>query len=228
MVSFIIASILILKSSFGRFFGKINYMKNKGGHKRDIELLFEIGCMRYMPRTWKRFFNPDVANNTEHTLRVIWIAFLISKYEGGDEGKIIKMALAHDLPESRTGDVDYLSRQYTERKEEKATDDILKDTVFEKELTALWREYEKRKSIEAKIVKDADNIDVELELVEQKSRGHSIGGIWGNNRKKLVYPKLYTKTAKELFNEIHKANIHDWHLNANNRFKGGDWKKIKK
>ncbi len=200
----------------------------KNTRKRDIELLFEIGCLRYMPRSWKRFFNPDVANNSEHTLRVTWIAWLLSEHEGiGNKEKIIKMALSHDLAESRTGDADYLSRQYVERKETKAIDDIAKNTVFEKELTILWNEYEKRTTPEAKIVKDADNLDVELELVEQEAQGHSIGKLWNNQRKRLVYPKLYTKSAKKLWDKIHESKVNDWHLKANNRFKDGDWKSKK-
>jgi putative hydrolases of HD superfamily len=192
--------------------------------KRDIELLFEIGCLRFMPRIWKRFFNPDVANNSEHTFRVIWIAWLLAEYEGaGNKEKILKMALVHDITESRTGDVDYLSRQYAERKESKAISDMTKDTVFGKELATLWNEYESKKTPEAQIVKDADNLDVELELMEQKERGHSIGTIWTTQRKKLVYPKLYTKSAKKLWDKIHQSKINDWHLNADNRFNGGDW-----
>lgn len=203
-------------------------MKNTKKHRRDIELLFEIGCMRYMARSWKRFFNPDVANNAEHTLRVIWIASLLAEYENiGNKEKILKIALIHDLTESRTGDTDYLSRQYTERKEAKAIDDILKGTIFEKELLALWREYEEKRNVEAKIVKDADNLDVELELVEQESRGHSIGVLWNSRRRKLVYPKLYTKSAKKLWDRMHQSKIHGWHMNANNRFRDGDWKKKK-
>lgn len=197
-------------------------------NKRDIELIFEIGCLRYMPRSWRRFFNPDVANNSEHTLRVVWIAWLLSEYENiGNKEKILKLALIHDLTESRIGDVDYLSRQYVERKEDKAMRDILKNTVFEKELSTLWLEYEKRISPEAKIVKDADNLDVELELVEQESRGHSIGKLWNSQRKKLVYTKLYTNSAKKLWGKIHKSNLNDWHLKANNRFENGDWKSKK-
>lgn len=203
-------------------------MTNTKNYKRDIELLFEIGCMRYMARSWKRFFNPDVANNAEHTLRVAWIALMLSKYDKiGDKEKILKMALIHDLTESRTGDVDYLSRQYTERKEDKAIGNIFKGTVFEKELPLLWREYEEKKSMEAKIVKDADNLDVELELVEQESRGHSIGKLWNDLRKKIVYPKLYTNYAKKLWDEIHRSNVHNWHMNADNRFRNGHWKKKK-
>lgn len=200
----------------------------KNTRKRDIELLFEIGCMRFIQRSWKRFFNPDVANNSEHMLRVAWIAWLLSEYENiGDKEKILKMALIHDLTESRTGDVDYLSRQYVKRNEARAIKDIAKNTVFEKELLALWNEYEKRITPESKIVKDADNLDVELELIEQEAQGHSIGILWNGQRKKFVYPKLYTKSAKKLWNEMHDAKINDWHYRADNRFKKGDWQKRK-
>ena len=36
--------------------------------RRDTEFLFEIGCFRFLPRSWKRFLNSDFANNAEHTL----------------------------------------------------------------------------------------------------------------------------------------------------------------
>lgn len=201
-------------------------VKNNGS--RDTEFLFEIGCLRFMPRSWKRFFNPGVANVSEHMLRVIWIAWLLAEYEGaGDKEKILKMALMHDLTESRTGDVDYLSRQYMERKEHKAINDITQGTIFEKELLALWDEYEIRKAIEAKIVKDADNLDVELELVEQEAKNHPIGNLWSKQRRKSVYPKLYTNSARKMWDKIHKSKINDWHLNTNNRFRDGDWKNKK-
>ncbi len=194
--------------------------------KRDIELLYEIGCFRFLDRTWKRFLNADFANNAEHTFRIIWIALMLAKHEGNDNHeKILKMALAHDLSESRTGDVDYLSRQYVNRYEEKAIEDIFKGTICDSEIVKIWKEYEKRESIEAKIVKDADNLDVELELKEQEERGHSVGSIWKENRRELIIPRLYTQSAKKFWDEIYNSNPHDWHLKGKNRFNSGDWKK---
>jgi putative hydrolase of HD superfamily len=193
--------------------------------KRDIELLFEIGCFRFVQRTWKRFMNPDVANCAEHTFRVAWVALTIAKYEKKvNHEKLLKMALMHDLAESRTGDVDYLSRQYTQRNEKQAEHDLLGGTIHEDEIILL-EEYAKRESIESKIVKDADILDVELELMETKFRGHSLGNIWTKDRKEKVYPKLYTKTAKRMWQDIHKANPHDWHLKGRNRFTKGDLRK---
>lgn len=193
--------------------------------KRDVELLFELGCFRFVKRTWKRFLNPDVANCAEHTFRVTWIALTIAKHEKNvDHEKLMKLALIHDLPESRTGDVDYLSRQYTKRDEISGVRDMFALTIHGDALE-LFEECEKRDSIESKIVKDADNLDIQLELMEQKARGHSLEVVWSKMRKERIFPKLFTKTAKKLWIDIQKANPHDWHLNGNNRFKTGDWKK---
>lgn len=194
--------------------------------KRDIELLFEVGCFRFVSRSWKRFLAPLAANNAEHTLRVAWTALILAKYEkGANLEKILKMAIVHDLPESRCGDVDYLSRQYTERNEKMALEDILKDTSCGKEMAELWQEYEDKKSIEAKIVKDADNLDVELELREFREFGSTLPDNWGKIRKEKVFPKLFTESAKKFWEEINNVNLHDWHLKGRNRFNTGDWKK---
>jgi putative hydrolase of HD superfamily len=193
---------------------------------RDLEFIYEIGALRYLQRTWVRFLGPSFQNNTEHMFRVAWIALIIAKYENAtNTDKILKMALLHDIAESRTGDVDYLSRQYVERHEDKGITDMLEGTVIAAEIIALAREYEARECIEAKIVKDADNLDVDLELSEQAARGHAaLRAVKADMRAGVAAKKLYTVTAKRFWDEIQTANPHDWHHNARgNRFKSGDW-----
>ena len=95
---------------------------------------------------------------------------------------------------------------------------------FDKEFISLWKEYEKRDSIEAKIVKDADFLDIDLEIKEQEVRGNKIGDGWKNMRLK-IFKKLYTKTAKEIWKAIQTSNPHDWHYKGRNRFIDGDMKK---
>jgi putative hydrolase of HD superfamily len=192
--------------------------------ERDIEFLFEIGHLRLMRRMWRRFFNSEVANVAEHSFRVIWIALLLAKKEKvKNEEKILKMAMVHDIAESRTGDVDYLSRMYADLKEELAIGDIIDQTAFEKEFLGLWKEAEERKTLESKIIKDADTLDVNLELREQQIQ--SVAGKFNKFREKLVKPKLYTQAAKEYWLIIREADVHDWHFKSRNRFNRGDWKK---
>lgn len=193
-----------------------------------MEFIYEMGALRFMDRSWKRFLNADFANNTEHMYRVVWIALVLAKHEGvKDTGKVVKMAIAHDIAESRTGDVDYLSRQYVDRNEHMALEDILDDTSVEAEFKELLHEYEVRESIESRIVKDADNLDVDFELREQTVRGHDALGTSKNSMREHVHKtKLYTDTAKKIAAAIKDSNPHSWHANsARNRFSGGDWKK---
>ncbi|MFA6294929.1 MAG: HD domain-containing protein [Candidatus Paceibacterota bacterium] len=215
-----------LKTKSGKIVNKSKKTMNKA-LKRNTELLFEIGTMRHLDRVWRQFLNPDTANCAEHIFRVAWIAMTLAKLEKkGDHGKILKMALVHDLTETRTGDVHYLSRQYTKRSEIQAVEDMFEETVHSDEMIALFKEYEERKCIEAQIVKDADNLDVELELAEMRAKGFSLGHLWVKNRKDNVYPKLFTASAKKLWDNIGKTDPHDWHYYSKmNRHNGGDWKK---
>jgi putative hydrolase of HD superfamily len=198
--------------------------------KRDIELLFEIGSFRHLERGWKNLLGTDVANSSEHSFRVAWLALILSGMEKkGNHEEILKLALLHDLPEGRCGDVNYLSRQYVERDENKSVKDIFANTIYEKEILKLWRKWEGKKSIEARIVKDADNLDIDIELRELINRGEITAKVFENSRKKRQKrgegPLLYTKSAKILLHQIRKSHSYDWHfLSPSNRFRGGDWK----
>lgn len=195
--------------------------------KRDIEFLFEMGALRFQQRQWHRFFGIPFANITEHHFRVMWLALVIAGREGAtNTDKIMKMALVHDITESRTGDVDHISRQYVDRHEEQAIHDMLAQTSLEKEFLAIWQEYEDRTSIEAKIVKDADNLDVDMELREQVINGVELGITMAKVRNNVAKTKLYTKSAKTMFKQIQANDPHDWHLTSPRaRWNGGDWKK---
>lgn len=193
---------------------------------RDINFLFEMGNIRLIDRMWRRFQTPHFANLAEHHFRVFWIAMTIAANEKNvDTGKIAKMAIMHDITESRTGDVDYIARQYVIRNEELAAKDMLGGTLLEDEYLALWEEYEKRESLEAKIAKDADNLDVDFELLEQAVSGNPHRENWQDNREFVAREKLYTKTAQAIFDQLATANPHAWHLEGRNRRNSGDWQK---
>jgi putative hydrolase of HD superfamily len=191
---------------------------------RDIEFLFEIGSMRNIARAWVQFGGNDFSNLAEHTLRVTWIALLISKYEGGNQERILKLALMHDLGETRSGDIHYVSRIYTDRDESKAIYDTVKNTAFESEAIELQRELEENTSIEARIVKDADIIDCDLELLEQFYNGVRLRESMKEVRI-AASKKLTTATAKSIFSRVvlDDINPHNWHMRGSNRFNNGDW-----
>lgn len=193
----------------------------------DINFLFEMGNIRFIERMWSRFLHDDLSNLAEHHFRVFWIAMVIAAHEKNvDTGKVAKLTLLHDIAESRTGDVDYLSRQYVERHEEMAIHDMLQGTAVEKEFLQLFEEYEARETIEAKIAKDADNLDVDFELAEQAAKGSRLKEVKRPTREFVAKEKLYTDTAKALYDQLQTSDPHDWWwLSARNRANAGDWKK---
>jgi putative hydrolase of HD superfamily len=194
--------------------------------KRDLELLYEIGCLRFMERSWKRFLNPNFANLADHHLRVIWVSLILARHEKvANIEKVIKMALIHDVAESRTGDVDYLQRQYVKRLDDMGISDVLNGTIIEREFMALFKEYSNQKTLESRIVKDADNLDVDMEIIEQSTKGHKFKLIWQKYRRYVAKSKLNTDTARKLWKLIQSSNPHDWHLRGRNRFNEGDWSK---
>lgn len=194
--------------------------------ENDVNFLFEMGSIRFVQRMWRRFFSPNMANLAEHHFRVFWVAMVIAAREGGvDTGKMAKMVMVHDIAESRATDVDYLSRQYVQRNEELGIKDMLQDTALEEEFLELWREYEDRQSMEAKIIKDADNLDCDLELAEQVAMGNKGLSDALKESRLRVRELLFTETAKEMFDEIKIGNPHNWHAQGRNRLSSGDWKK---
>jgi len=183
---------------------------------RDIEFLFEIGSLRNIQRGWKQHFGMDVANILEHAYRVAWIALMIARKEGvKNEEKILKMAMVHDLAETRTTDLSYIQKVYVTSDEDKAAHDLFDLTSLSDFYKDVLHEYEERKSIEAKIVKDADNIDVDLELKELEERGSLLPKKWVAFRKKVRDEKLYTASAKELWDTLGSVDVADWHVKAN-------------
>lgn len=188
---------------------------------RDIDFLYEIGSLRFIERTWRQFFQTPVANDSEHSFRVAWIALIIAKEEKvKDEAKILKMAIMHDVEETRVPDTNYLSKIYTTRDESKAIKDMFQNTIFEKEFIDLHREMKEKKTIESQIVKDADILDVDFEIQEQYYRGNLLKKIWIEKRKKTA-KGLYTRTAKKIWKSLYEVNPQTWHLKTFDKYKNG-------
>jgi len=186
--------------------------------ERDLEFLYELGSFRYMPRGWVQTLGGKPASVMEHTLRVMFIALAIARKEGkGDENLVMRMALVHDLAEARVTDHGYVSKVYVTADEDKAAHEQLEGTIFA-DLEAVLHQYEERKCIEAKIVKDADNLDIDIEMKEFEEMGSQLPKKWAGLRKDLRDNKLYTQAAKDMWDAIQTSEPSSWHM-ATNKYK---------
>lgn len=183
--------------------------------QNDINFLFEIGTLRRTARTWNQFFGNDVANVAEHTIRMSRIAMILAKHEWVTNlWHILKLVLVHDVGEIRSTDLHYFSKQYVVRNEEKAIQDTFGKVNIGEEFIALWHEAEGRETIESKIMKDADTLDPDFEIMEKMYEGHKIAEIRKEDRLNRINATLFTETAKKLQREIYESNPHEWHLLA--------------
>lgn len=188
--------------------------------ERDIEFLYEIATMRNIQRGWRQHLGTDCANVLDHTIRVQWLALILARMESGpdkkvDEEKVLKMALLHDAPETRTSDLSYVQKVYADEKEDKAAHDMFEGTIMTDFYSDIFKEYNERQTLEAKIVKDADNLDVDMELYELAERGSQLPGKWKSHRQLIRDEKLYTDSAKKIWDNLSKIDVGQWHLNAN-------------
>lgn len=173
---------------------------------RIADLLFEAGMLNKTPRTGYRFLGTGRQSVAEHLFRTALIGYCLCRLRGeGDPLKVVLMALVHDLPETRTGDQNYVYKRYVEVREEEALADMIKDTPFG-EFLELLREFNRCETEEARICRDADQLDLILELKEQKDLGNPYASEW----LKYALKRLKTPEAQRLAEAIMGREFCDW------------------
>lgn len=159
-----------------------------------INFLSELMRLKTVPRLgWLLRGVRDVESVADHTFGVSFIAMLLADLAQArgmelNIEKILRMALLHDLTEARTGDLPATVKRYfdsTSLKDvnERIADEMLTclDAIGE-EYLLLLREYEERTSLESRIVKAADKLDLLLQTREYEKGGASnLREFWANS-----------------------------------------------
>ena len=188
-------------------------------YSKIINFFFEVGMLKKTPRSGFQFLGSGRESVADHSFRVAIIGFTLARMDGNaDPFKVVCMCIVHDLPEARTGDQNYVNKKYVTVDETGAIADLAESLPFGDELQELLKEYRDSKTAEARLVHDADQLDLILELKEQNDLGNSYASKW-------IYfarQRLITAIAKEIAEEILTTDSTDWW------FKGHDewWGKI--
>jgi len=179
----------------------------KPNYKLIANFLYEVGILAKTPRSGFHFLGSGEQSVAEHLNRTAYIGYVLATLEGGvDTGEVLKMCLFHDLGEARTSDLNYVHQKYANADEYKAIDDIAKTLFFGGELRHIAQDLKEGKKKEAKIAKDADQIELILSLREQADIGNKRAKTWLPS----VVKRLKTKSAKELVKSILKTPSDDW------------------
>lgn len=175
--------------------------------KAIVNFLFEVGMLKKTPRTGYQFLGSGNESVAEHSFRTAIIGYILSLQEPeADSHKTTLMCLFHDLHEARTGDHNYVNKRYITVDEEAAVSDMAKDISYGNEIISMTREFNRCESLEARISKDADQLDLILELKKQQDLGNRYAEEW------LYYAvkRLVTDSGKEMAQEILNTDSADW------------------
>jgi putative hydrolases of HD superfamily len=169
--------------------------------------LFEVGMLKKTPRTGFQFLGSGCESVAEHILRTIFIGYTLSKMDADvDELKVLKLCLVHDLPEARTGDMNYMYKKYVTVDEDKAVKDLTETLFFGEDIKASINEFNERKTKESLIAHDADQLSLILQLKECGDLGNKYSQEWI----RFASMRIYTESGKKLAETIFKTDSSEW------------------
>ncbi|MBO0720955.1 MAG: HD family hydrolase, partial [Blastocatellia bacterium] len=161
---------------------KKNFAESQGA-SQIIELLLELVRLKAVPRMgWLLRGVRDVESVAAHSFGVAFIAMLLADRAEArglqvNVERVLRMALLHDLPEVRTGDLPNTIKRYFESSNLRAADEQIAADILTKigapgkKYLEIWLDYEDRISLEARLVKAADKLDLLLQAFEYEKGG---------------------------------------------------------
>lgn len=183
--------------------------------KNIANFLFEAGMLKRTPRSGFQFLGTGAESVAEHIFRTTYIGYALGRMAAGvDVNRMVKMCLFHDLPEARTGDLNYVNKKYVNANERKAVDDLAQTLPFGGEIRDLIIEFNEGTTEEAKLARDADQLEMILALKEYKDLGNKYADEW----MEFSMRRLATDAGRELAKVILETDSSLWWFSDK-----GDW-----
>jgi putative hydrolases of HD superfamily len=159
--------------------------------KKQLEFIYEIDKVKSIFRKSKLFDSTRFENDAEHSWTICVMAVLFKEYSNFDINieKVLKMLLIHDVVEIYAGDTFLYSN---ERATAHINEDVSAKKIFgmleadqAEEFYLLWKEFEERKTNEAKYAAVFDRLEPVLQNYKTK------GFTWKTNsvKKEMVLDK---------------------------------------
>jgi len=136
-----------------------------------LKALRAANRLKLAPRTgWLLRGVQPAESVADHTYGVALTALLLADLidEAVDRERLLTLALLHDLAESVTGDIPSPAGRFfpsgvKEEAEEQALASLLEDWPAGQTHVELWREYKAASTVEGRLVRDADRLEMLLQ-----------------------------------------------------------------
>ena len=185
-------------------------MEQKADPKIAVDFFFEAGALKNLPRSgWRLAGIKNAESTADHSHRAAVIAYVIAKMEGANAEHAATLAIFHDLPEARIGELDKVMATYHDKKaaERKAVKESEANGLFGgKWYSEIIEEVEAKKTAESKAASDADLLELVLTAIEYGQSGFSKAGDWTLAKQKF----MLTESGKKLYDEALKSDSSGW------------------
>jgi putative hydrolase of HD superfamily len=178
-----------------------------------IEFFREVNRLKEIKRKgWLMDGVENPESVADHSFMTAFMVLVLGKDRSDiDLDKAVKMALVHDIPEVRVGDIvvtekmkynlpgtepptekfDQVTWEEKHRMEEDAAREMFSglDELFD-----LWKEYQEKRTKEAVFVKDVDKLEMSLQALEYEKGGkhasETLHHYYAESRDKIKDPEL--------------------------------------
>lgn len=176
--------------------------------KEIVKTFFEWRILEKLKHNgWQMIGVDNLHSIAEHSLKAAQIGYVLAIMEGYEKPEeIATMLIFHDIGEIRTGDLNYITRQYTKKYEENAVKDQIENLPKKEKINDLWTRFEHETDTAGIIANDADHLEQALYSRELVLQGHKDAQLWID----VYKDKVKTESAKKLIEEINKADPNAW------------------
>lgn len=173
-----------------------------------IHLFNEVGMLAHIQRSGYAFLGAGKQSIAEHSHRMTFVAYALAKEskEPVDLAKLLLMCLLHDLPEARTGDLNYVNKKYVEANEDLVIAELKEMNSLGNEIASYLQEYNDKISVESKIAHEADQLEMLLKLKEL----HDLGSPQAMKWYAVVSERLQSPLAQKFAQKILETPTDDW------------------
>ena len=137
----------------------------------------ELGRLKRLPRTgWALRGVPAPESVADHAFRTAALAMVLGERLGLEAGRMMRMALLHELSECRTGDIPSgaIPHEQKHALERDMARDILAAAGDEGQYRELIEDFLEGRSREARLVRDLDRLEMLLQALEYQDAGFPV------------------------------------------------------
>ena len=167
-----------------------------------IKIMMTAERLKDIFRTGWKLSGIDLPESVaDHSFGVAFLCMLLGDELDLDTEKMMKMALLHDIVESKLGDLHYESQTYLGENSVKEAEHRAARDILPEEYLLLWTEFSSKKSREAQIVSACDKLELYFQALRYEKAGYQgLEHFWKNQWNQ----KDFSPEIVELFEILNK------------------------